>query len=185
MLCGIDEAGRGALAGELVVAGCAFKSGYDDEISALVADSKTLSEKKREQIFNEILPKCNYLAVFFRNTIIDERGLSWCLKQALIIMQMHFKGYDLLFDGNCNYGQNAVKTMIKADSKVAQVSAASIIAKVSRDRQMRLFSVLYPHFNYQKHKGYGTKAHLQALAKYGKNELTRLSFGFSLFDFAN
>lgn len=182
MLCGIDEAGRGALAGELVVAGCAFKPGFDDELSALVADSKILSEKKREQIYNEILPKCDYLVLFFSNNIIDERGLSWCLKRALMTLEAHFKGYDLLFDGNCNYGESLVKTMIKADKLIAQVSAASIIAKVSRDRQMRRFSALYPLFDYDKHKGYGTKAHLQALSKYGANKLTRRSFRRSLFD---
>ena len=71
MLCGIDEAGRGAMAGELVVAGCAFKRGFKSELSALVADSKSLSEKKREQIFELIAPKCHYLTVYFRNTLID------------------------------------------------------------------------------------------------------------------
>ena len=175
MLCGIDEAGRGAMAGELVVAGCAFKRGFKSELSALVADSKSLSEKKREQIFELIAPKCHYLTVYFRNTLIDTYGLSACLKRALIVLEA-------LFDGNCNYAQSSIKTMIKADAKVPEVSAASIIAKVSRDRQMRAFAPLYPHFGYDKHKGYGTKAHMNALAKYGANELTRLSFKRNLFD---
>lgn len=182
MLCGIDEAGRGAMAGELVVAGCAFKRGFKSELSALVADSKSLSEKKREQIFELIAPKCHYLTVYFRNTLIDTYGLSACLKRALIVLEAHFSGYELLFDGNCNYAQSSIKTMIKADAKVPEVSAASIIAKVSRDRQMRAFAPLYPHFGYDKHKGYGTKAHMNALAKYGANELTRLSFKRNLFD---
>ena len=172
-ICGIDEAGRGALAGELVVAGCVFRNDCTD---LGLMDSKKLSESKREKIFDELIKRSEYLAVYFRNTIIDEIGLSECLKRALIVIKSHFKDCEFIYDGNCNYGVSAINTLIKADSKIPQVSAASIIAKVSRDRQMRKFDDIYPNFGYAKHKGYGTKDHLQALVKFGSNALTRQSF---------
>ena len=88
------------------------------------------------------------------------------------------KIHEIIFSptGGCNYGVSGISTLVKADSKVAQVSAASIIAKVSRDRSMRAWGQKYPEFGYEIHKGYGTKAHQDALAKYGVNELTRKSF---------
>lgn len=172
-ICGIDEAGRGALAGELVVAGCVLK---DDCLDLGLMDSKKLSEAKREKIFDKLVQRCEYLVVYFRNTIIDEIGLSECLKRALIVIKSHFKDYDFIYDGNCNYGVSEINTLIKADAKIPQVSAASIIAKVSRDRQMRHFDAFYPDFGYAKHKGYGTKDHLFALEKFGPNALTRKSF---------
>lgn len=172
-LCGIDEAGRGALAGELVVAACVFKG----DVSELgLNDSKKISEVRREKIFDKLIPKCEYLVVYFRNTIIDEIGLSACLARALKVIKSHFRGCEFIYDGNCDYGVSGIKTLIKADGKIAQVSAASIIAKVSRDRQMRRFDTLFPEFGYATHKGYGTKAHVEALAKFGANSLTRTSF---------
>ena len=173
-ICGIDEAGRGALAGELAVCGCTFKA--DFELFDLLNDSKKISEKKREIIFDKITPKCDYIVVYFRNTIIDEIGLSACLAGALRVIKAHFKGCQFIYDGNCNYGVAGIKTLIKADAKIAQVSAASIIAKVSRDRSMRLWGEVYKNFGYEIHKGYGTLLHRQMLAKHGTNELTRKSF---------
>ncbi len=187
IVCGIDEAGRGALAGELVVAGCVFRAGFEKEISNLnLTDSKKLTEARRERIFDALTPFCDYVVVYFRNTIVDEIGLSACLARALNVIKHRFETAKIIYDGNCAYGVNGVETMIKADAKVPEVSAASIIAKVSRDRQMRRFDALYPDFGYAKHKGYGVKAHVEALAKYGPNDLTRRSFHLrsqgSLFD---
>ncbi|MDY4450960.1 MAG: ribonuclease HII, partial [Campylobacter sp.] len=139
-------------------------------------DSKKISEKKREEIFDIITRKCDYIVVYFRNTIIDELGLSACLARALRVIKAHFKDCSFIYDGNCSYGVRGISTLVKADSLVAQVSAASIIAKVSRDRSMRAWGQKYPEFGYEIHKGYGTKAHQDALAKYGANELTRKSF---------
>lgn len=188
-ICGIDEAGRGALAGELVVVGCVFKPEFIDELLTIgLNDSKKLSEKGREKIFLKLEKMSDYLVVYFRNTIIDEIGLSECLRRALKVIKNHFKECDFIYDGNCDYGVKNIKTIIKADASILQVSAASIIAKVSRDRQMRSFDKIYPSFGYAKHKGYGVKAHVEALAKYGANDLTRKSFCVknlekNLFDF--
>ena len=172
--CGIDEAGRGALAGELAVAGCVFK--HDFEFFDLLNDSKKISEKKREIIFDKITPKCDYIVVYFRNTIIDELGLSACLARALRAIKAHFKGCSFIYDGNCSYGVDGISKLVKADAKIAQVSAASIIAKVSRDRSMRAWGQKYPDFGYEIHKGYGTLLHRKMLLTHGANELTRLSF---------
>lgn len=172
-ICGIDEAGRGALAGELAIGACILKNNSLDEI---LDDSKKISEKKREEIFEEITKNSSYLVLFFNNKIIDEIGLSECFTRALKTIKNHFGTCEFIFDGNCNYKVEGIKTLIKADSKVKAVSAASILAKVSRDRQMRIFDTIYPDFGYAKHKGYGTKAHIDAISKFGENELTRKSF---------
>lgn len=169
-ICGIDEAGRGALAGPLAVAACTLKS----EISGL-NDSKKLSAKRRKELFNEIVANSRFLIVYFSNRQIDEFGLSECLRRALKLFKRYFRDCELLYDGNTNYG-TGVKTMIKADGKVTQVSAASILAKVSRDELMSAWSKVYPAYGYASHKGYGTKAHLEAIKKLGECELTRKSF---------
>ncbi len=169
-ICGIDEAGRGALAGPLVVAACVLHS----EISGL-NDSKKLSAKRRKELFHEIALNSQFLIAYFSNRQIDEFGLSECLRRALNLFKSHFVNYELLYDGNVNYG-TGIKTMIKADGKVAEVSAASILAKVSRDELMSAWSKIYPDYGYASHKGYGTKAHLEAIRNLGECELTRKSF---------
>ncbi|AQW83597.1 ribonuclease HII [Campylobacter pinnipediorum subsp. pinnipediorum] len=180
-ICGIDEAGRGALAGDLVIAGCVLLK----DIKGL-NDSKKLSPKKREELFDKIIKNSKYLIIYFSNSQIDELGLSKCLKNALMCFKRYFKDYELIFDGNTDYKTN-IKTIIKADSVIKEVSAASILAKVSRDKSMDLLDNVYPNYGYKKHKGYGTKAHLEAIQKYGPTPLLRKSFKIkreekSLFD---
>ncbi|AQW86724.1 ribonuclease HII [Campylobacter pinnipediorum subsp. caledonicus] len=180
-ICGIDEAGRGALAGDLVIAGCVLLK----DIKGL-NDSKKLSPKKREELFDKIIKNSKYLIIYFSNSQIDELGLSKCLKSALMCFKRYFKDYELIFDGNTDYKTN-IKTIIKADSVIKEVSAASILAKVSRDKSMELLDNVYPNYGYKKHKGYGTKAHLEAIQKYGPTPLLRKSFKIkreekSLFD---
>ena len=175
-ICGIDEAGRGALAGCLAVAACVLKR----EISGL-DDSKKLTSKRRAELFKKIEANSDYLIVYFSNSQIDELGLSECLRRALKLFQRHFIGCELLYDGNLDYG-TGVRTMIKADGKVAEVSAASIIAKVSRDQIMAAWDKIYPDYGYARHKGYGTKSHLEAIAKFKECELTRKSFKIKNFE---
>lgn len=169
-ICGIDEAGRGALAGPLVVAACVLNT----EISGL-NDSKKLTAKTREKLFKQIIKNSNFLIAYFDNTQVDELGLSECLRRALLCFRAHFASFELLFDGNTNYN-TGIKTLIKADASVAEVAAASILAKVSRDKLMDLYDQIYPDYGYKNHKGYGTSAHIDAICTFGQNELTRKSF---------
>ena len=180
-ICGIDEAGRGALAGPMAVAACVLKR----EIAGL-NDSKKLTAKRREELFSEIVKNSEFLIAYFSNAQIDGLGLSECLRRALRLFKAHFTGCELLYDGNANYG-TGVKTMVGADGKVAQVSAASILAKVSRDALMTAWDGVYTGYGYAAHKGYGTKAHLSAIAARGYCEIHRKSFELkarqnSLFD---
>ena len=172
-LCGIDEAGRGPLAGPLVVAGVILEK----EILGL-NDSKVLSEKKREKLFDEIKEKSKYHIVFKSAKEIDDFGISFCLKSSIleIMEQLQEFSNNFLMDGNTNFGIENLQKEIKADAKYAQVSAASILAKVSRDRFMDEISPLYANYNFHKHKGYGTKAHIEAIKEFGRSYIHRFSF---------
>ena len=169
-ICGIDEAGRGALAGPLAVAACVLKC----EIVG-VNDSKKLTAKRREELFAQIVGNSEFLIAYFSNEQIDKLGLSECLRRALRLFKAHFADCELLYDGNANYG-TGVKTMIGADGKVTQVSAASILAKVSRDALMRAWDGVYEGYGFAAHKGYGTKAHVDTIARLGDSPLQRKSF---------
>ena len=173
MLCGIDEAGRGPIAGPLVVAGAILL----EEIDGL-NDSKVLSEKKREKLFDEIIIKAKYHIVFTDAKTIDEKGLSFCLKNSIIEIMENLKNDcdSFLMDGNTTFGISDLTCKIKADASVPQVSAASILAKVSRDKYMLNISKDFPNYDFAKHKGYGTKAHIDKIKKFGKSDEHRISF---------
>ncbi|MDR1975759.1 MAG: ribonuclease HII [Campylobacteraceae bacterium] len=170
-LCGIDEAGRGCLAGPLAVAGCVLQSSVKG-----VADSKALSPKKREELFEEIAKNALYKIVLFSHDEVDKKGLSACLREAISAIKEHFKESDILMDGNCAFGVKGVQTMIKADAKVPEVSAASILAKVTRDRYMVEMDKLYPQYGFAKHKGYGSASHIKAIKQFGPSPIQRKSF---------
>ena len=173
MLCGIDEAGRGPIAGPLVVAGAIITK----EINGL-NDSKVLSEKKREKLFDEIKDNCHYHIVFTSAKEIDKKGLSACLKNSILEIMENLKENcnEFLMDGNTSFGINTLQHKIKADATVLEVSAASILAKVSRDRFMCKIAPKYPNYNFEKHKGYGTKAHVEKIKEFGRCEEHRISF---------
>lgn len=171
MLCGIDEAGRGCLAGPLVVAGAILK----EPILGL-NDSKQLSEKQRETYFEILQNKAEFKIVFCDHIMVDTKGLSACLKYAIETIKSHFNGHDILMDGNCNFGVQGITTMIKADAKVPEVSAASILAKVSRDRYMCEIASRYPLYEFEKHKGYGSALHVEKIKAFGYCEIHRKSF---------
>jgi ribonuclease HII len=170
-LCGIDEAGRGPLAGDLVMAGVILKN----EIAGLM-DSKVLSEKKREALYPQIIENSFYHIISFSPKQIDKEGLSTCLAQGLESIQSHLKAEIYLFDGNQTFGVLGISTMIKADGKIPEVSAASILAKVTHDRAIIKASKIYKEYGFEKHKGYGTKAHIEAIKKHGFSPLHRRSF---------
>ena len=182
VLCGIDEAGRGPIAGDLVMAGCILHQ----QIEGL-NDSKKLTEKKRELLFTQIIQNASYHIVKFSPQMIDEKGLSYCLASGLKEIQKHLQADRFLFDGNTTFGVDGIETMVKADTKVSEVSAASILAKVSRDRDMIASAKKYPQYDFQSHKGYGTKKHKEMIQKYGYCDIHRKSYKLkgvqkSLFD---
>jgi ribonuclease HII len=170
-LCGIDEAGRGPLAGSLVMAGVVLTG----EVEGLM-DSKKLTEKKREALYPLVVANSEYHIVSFSAEEVDELGISKCLHNGLLSIQKLLPDVDYLFDGNSTFGVSNITTMVKADDKVQEVSAASILAKVTRDREIVAQAKLYPEYGFEKHKGYGTKAHIEALVKYGRCPIHRKSF---------
>lgn len=171
MLCGIDEAGRGPLAGPMVVAGVRIRN----TIKGL-NDSKQLSEKKREALFAEIIESCDYHIVFTHSQTIDEKGLSSCIKTSILEIMQNIDAQEYLMDGNTSFGIANLNHKIKADATVQEVSAASILAKVSRDRFMCDIASEFPQYQFEKHKGYGTKAHIDAIKAHGYCEIHRRSF---------
>lgn len=171
-LIGIDEAGRGALAGPMMMAACKLNKKLHG-----LCDSKKLSEKKREELYEIIIKNSNYLILAFSSEQIDALGLSTCLKTGLKLIKKHFKTENnFLYDGKTNLGINGVKTQIKADTSILQVSAASILAKVSKDRVMNFLAKDFPCYEFEKNKAYGTKAHKELTAKFGICKLHRKSF---------
>ncbi len=170
-LCGIDEAGRGPLAGPLVVSGVVLKKNIVG-----LNDSKKLTDKKRDELFDKIIKDSFYHIVFVDNKTLDEIGLSKALKNSISEIMQKLEAKIYLMDGNTSFGIENLEHKIKADATVPQVSAGSILAKVSRDRFMCDIAPKYPKYNFAKHKGYGTKAHVEAMREFGLCELHRVSF---------
>lgn len=168
ILCGIDEAGRGPLAGDLVMAGCILHVNIEG-----LNDSKKLTAKKREALYELIIKNSKYHIVKFSAKEIDNDGISACLKRGLEQIMQNMKADEYIFDGNQNYGVNNLVTMIKADGKIPEVSAASILAKVIHDRDILLQAKKYPQYQFEKHKGYGTKLHVEMIKKHGYCEIHR------------
>jgi len=179
-ICGIDEAGRGPIAGPLVVAGCVFKKENGrlkiENHLDLLNDSKKLSAKKREELFEIIKETCEYHLVFVDNKTIDEKGLSYAINYALNEIKKNLKTEKYLFDGNSNFGVSGIETIIKGDAKIKEISAASILAKVSRDKFMLEIADKYPMYNFAKHKGYITKEHIEEIKKHGYSDIHRKSY---------
>jgi ribonuclease HII len=172
-LCGIDEAGRGPLAGPLVVAGVILLR----RINGL-HDSKRLKPEEREKLYGRIVERSRYHLVIIEASRIDDWGISRCLRGALeeIVEVLGGAGVRFLFDGNSRYGVPGIATMVQADGKVKEVSAASILAKVTRDRIMESLARDYPEYGFEEHKGYGTSRHLRAIERYGYCPIHRRSF---------
>lgn len=176
-ICGIDEAGRGPLAGPVFAAAVVLRPGT--EIPGL-NDSKKLTEKKREALFDVILELADdYCVASATEQEIDEKNI---LQATFLAMRRACDGLreapDLaLVDGNRKPGLPlAEETVVKGDAKSMSIAAASILAKVSRDRYMLRMAELFPEYQFEKHKGYGTKLHYEMLQKYGVSEIHRKSF---------
>lgn len=170
-LCGIDEAGRGPLAGPLTIAGVILNQPIEG-----LNDSKKLTEKKREALFEIIIQNSDYHIARFSAAQIDELGLSVCLAAGLQEIMSALGEADYLYDGNSKFGVSGLRTMVKADATIPEVSAASILAKVTRDREMIELASRYPQYGFEGHKGYGSAAHIEAIRRYGHCEIHRKTF---------
>jgi len=170
-LCGIDEAGRGPLAGPLVMAGVIL-------LEPLIGlnDSKKLTAKKREKLYTDIIQNSLYHIVIIDANTIDELGISASLKSGLEEIMVALPSPRTLFDGNSRFGVKGIETLIKADALIPQVSAASILAKVTRDRIMTQFATSYPMYGFEKHMGYGTSSHIEAIKTHGRSAIHRHSY---------
>lgn len=177
IVCGIDEAGRGPLAGPVCAAAVILPDGC---IIEGVNDSKKLTEKKREQLFDVIKDT----AVAYSIATADEKEIDEIniLQATYLAMNRAFRGLSVrpdmvLVDGNRDPGLGIpTRTIVKGDANSMSIAAASILAKVTRDRFMLEMDKKYPEYQFAKHKGYGTKLHYEMLDKYGASEIHRMSF---------
>lgn len=177
-ICGIDEAGRGPLAGPVCAAAVILPEGLVlDEVN----DSKKLTEKKREKLYDVIINEAvAYSVQFIYQDEIDEINIRQATHKAMqnAVYGLGVNPDILIVDGNDNIDFDDVKSLyIKKGDAVSQtIAAASILAKVTRDRYMKDIAKDYPEYGFEKHKGYGTKAHMEAIQKYGVKPIHRKSF---------
>lgn len=178
IICGVDEAGRGPLAGPVYAAAVILPVGH---IVEGVNDSKKLTEKKREILFDKIIDECVCYSIGTASEKeIDEINI---LQATYLAMKRAVDGLDIvpelaLIDGNRipPLTSSKAKAIVKGDAKSASIACASILAKVSRDRYMLKMAEKYPEYQFEKHKGYGTKLHYEMIEKYGICEIHRKSF---------
>lgn len=177
LLCGMDEAGRGPLAGDVFAAAVILAP---DTVIEGINDSKKLTEKKREKLFDEIKEKALYWSI--KTASVEEIEQLNILNCAMLAMKRAAESLGVtpdmaLADGNKTPQLSCpTQFVIKGDAKSQSIAAASILAKVARDRYMKDMALKYPQYSFEKHKGYGTKAHYQALDEYGPCEIHRMSF---------
>ena len=177
-ICGIDEAGRGPLAGPVVVAGVIMPK---DSMIEGVNDSKKVSEKKREKLYDVILEEAiSYSVAIIGQDIIDEINILNATKQGVteVVEGLDVKPNLILVDALTHINTKGIPydSIIKGDAKCYNIAAASIIAKVTRDRIMREWDEIYPQYGFINHKGYGTAKHIEALKEYGPCPIHRRTF---------
>ena len=176
-VAGVDEAGRGPLAGPVVAAAVILDSNCPIEG---LQDSKKLTERRRECLFNEIIASARGYAI--AEASVEEIDRINILQASMLAMQRAVAALPCevehaLIDGNrCPVLTCPATAVIKGDQKVLAISAASILAKVTRDRQMQQLDVLYPGYGFAQHKGYGTRGHCEALQRLGASAVHRRSF---------
>ena len=177
VICGVDEAGRGPLCGPVYAAACVLPEGLFIEG---LNDSKKLTEKKREALFDVI--KENAIAYCIASASVEEIDELNILEADLLAMRRAIEGLSVkadfaLIDGNINRGFSIDSAaIIKGDATSMSIAAASILAKVARDRICAELDAKYPEYKIAKHKGYGTKEHKEALFKYGPSPIHRKQF---------
>ena len=177
IIAGVDEAGRGCLCGPVYAAAVVLPADY---INEMLNDSKKLSPKKRELLFDDITKNaCDFCVARAEVSEIEQYNI---LNAAMLAMRRAVGGLEnkvdiALIDGNIARGFDVkTRTVVKGDSICPSIAAASILAKVSRDRYITELAEKYPMYQLQKHKGYATKEHIQLLKQYGPCEIYRMSF---------
>lgn len=177
-VAGIDEAGRGPLAGPVVAAAAVLPPGF---INFGITDSKLLSEKKREEFYSRIMEEGIITAVGIVNhQVIDQINILQATHLAMrkALSRLPVDVHILLIDGLKLPGvKQKQEKVIKGDQKVLSISVASIVAKVTRDRIMKCFDEIYPGYGFASHKGYPTKSHREAIKKLGVTSVHRRTFG--------
>lgn len=178
IIAGIDEAGRGPLAGPVVCA-CVIMPFEHDKIIDGINDSKKLSEKKREELYEKIIENAlSYSIIEIDEKTIDKINILNATKLGMkkALENLSIKPDIVLIDAVKIDATLTQDNIIHGDALSYNIAAASILAKVHRDRLMKKLSEKYPEYNFAKHKGYGTKEHIEALKKYGKCEIHRETF---------
>ncbi len=183
VVCGVDEAGRGPLAGDVYAAAVVLNDGV---MIDYLNDSKKLSEKRREELFGVIKEKAE--AYCIASASVDEIDTLNILNAAMLAMKRAVEGLGLLPDTALIDGNKApellcpARTVVKGDALSASIAAASVLAKVARDRYMRELAEKYPEYCFDQHKGYGTKLHYEMIEKYGISPVHRRTFLKKLYD---
>ncbi len=177
-ICGIDEAGRGPLAGPVVVAGVIMP---ENSMIEGVNDSKKVSEKKREKLYDLILEEAtSYSVAIIGHDVIDDINILNATKRGVteVVDGLDIKPELIIIDALEHIDTRGIpyESIIKGDAKCYNIAAASIIAKVTRDRIMREYDEIYPQYGFINHKGYGTAKHIAAIKEYGLCPIHRKSF---------
>jgi len=179
---GLDEVGRGPLAGPVVAAAVCFKKSNLPPFMENIRDSKKLSQKQREGWYKFLIeqPDIKWGIGLISEKMIDQINILEATKLAMkrAVATLNIEPNYLLLDGNFLLEDLSIsqKAVVRGDEKVISCAAASIIAKVTRDRLMKKYDAKYPEYGFKKHKGYGTKQHLAAIKEHGACPIHRLSF---------
>lgn len=177
ILCGVDEAGRGPLAGDVYAAAVILN---DSILIDYLNDSKKISEKIREKLYDEIIEKAD--AYCIATASVEEIDRLNILQATMLAMKRAVEGLGIkpklaLIDGNrLPELECPAQYLVKGDAKSASIAAASVLAKVARDRYMKDIAKKYPEYCFEQHKGYGTKLHREMLQKYGASKVHRKTF---------
>ncbi|MCX8094438.1 MAG: ribonuclease HII [Candidatus Goldbacteria bacterium] len=180
LIAGVDEAGRGPWAGPVVAASVILDKNKFELLSD-VDDSKKLSENKRENVYQKIIDASICFAISeVSHVVIDKHNIQSATIMAMqnCIQKLTLKPEIILIDGNMNFTIDGIKVehIVNGDEKSLSIAAASILAKVYRDRIMRNYHKIFPHYGFINHKGYGTREHINALLKFGPCEIHRKSY---------
>ncbi len=194
-IIGVDEAGRGPLAGSVFAAAVLYDLKNEPVFSGL-NDSKKLTPKKRELLFSQIQQKALYSSIQYSSVIEIDKinilqatllAMKRAIEQVIVYLTQTLSSpitslRKIYIDGNqspklsAQYHSIPIETVIQGDAIIPIISAASVLAKVARDREMQALSLVYPQYYFDKHKGYGTKLHLDALHEHGPCDIHRKTF---------